>query len=877
MESGEGGAGGYHQPAGGGSAFPLHDPGRRPSQGLQPVYTPYNPFLHASTSPFTPLPNPPDQSYTPGDLSSAGGQHATGSDSVLSPQTNGRGTVGAEVAALSALYRPGTGGSGTAGADMSMPDSAAPEVSPAPKVSQKADRSCKTSVVSHSDFPYPTCSRCKKRRDDCSYGEGVYVEETVEGTDQHKIAELEAKISSLELQLRSANASSARTTSPARTANPPVRVSVNRDFVPSLSQSITELLSSPEKAALSAFIVGDDRHLSFGTIDDRLGDGAFTDAFTAHLLDAAVKACDSKLAGLSSLSSRVPLYKASLHELDPADQVAVAPLFGVPTILLPDGTPSPPLFYQVGARREQMCRTLAARAMETAWAAGLCWPKTHKEVEALMGVMALTFHEEMDYAESRFFVRSAAGAFIDLRHSEMTQQKSASTTKELGIAIYARAMADAVISVRNRKPNLISPNELTDYLATAGVDIPDLVNPRLNEQVEEQLQGSLTWTALSELINSIFIHVVSCYRVFNQVTTPRQAGSASVLNFIRNLWTLLDQVHNAIQRLQQHLVSLTSPLPGSGDDPHVMDHAILLAVRADDTLVTLIMHVHNFLHLRRDGAPYWSEREDDEELAKIRGESMLRVFKCLKLLAFYCQLHCSSQDKHSVFHVMLHLNVLPDWPRLVALRIGESGGPLSEEFEVTPDEGDWFRQALELSVFYSPRTAPMLQSLAIARAPRLARPMPPPTALSPPFSPSTAESPHFPPPPPPPPPQPLLHSPAALDLPQHTTTTSNPSHFSPSANPAYDFPSRVPHLPPGSALPLPPSDTRGLEESGTPFSLELYGQTGFADGASEDLTGASTDVRSAFSSVDWGDLSLTPAVGSDGSSSSVEEWMRRKQ
>lgn len=62
---------------------------------------------------------------------------------------------------------------------------------------------------------YPTCSRCKKRRDACSYGEGVFVcasfpylrhsassltsykdrsEEVVEGSDQQRIAELESKI-----------------------------------------------------------------------------------------------------------------------------------------------------------------------------------------------------------------------------------------------------------------------------------------------------------------------------------------------------------------------------------------------------------------------------------------------------------------------------------------------------------------------------------------------------------------------------------------------------------------------------------------------------------------------------------------------------------
>ncbi|GAA5894931.1 uncharacterized protein JCM6883_002261 [Sporobolomyces salmoneus] len=45
----------------------------------------------------------------------------------------------------------------------------------------------------------------------------------------------------------------------------------------------------------------------------------------------------------------------------------------------------------------------------------------------------------------------------------------------------------------------------------------------------------------------------------------------------------------------------------------------------------------------------------------------------------------------------------------------------------------------------------------------------------------------------------------------------------------------------------------------------------FTDGAGEDVTGGSTDaVKNAFRSLDWVDLSLTPAIGSGSDGSSAD-------
>ncbi|GAA5905370.1 hypothetical protein JCM6882_003140 [Rhodosporidiobolus microsporus] len=928
MDGSEGGSGGYRPSGNPPTALPPQDQ-RRPPPPLHPppapVYTPYNPFLHSSTTSPYPSQPPITQPFPLPPLSHPNPLPDAASDSLAPSPTSSRGTSGTDFAALSALYGVSLGGAAASlGGEVSVGDAASPEATgtlAAPKVTKKADRSCKTCRQRRvrCGREYPTCTRCLKRKDECSYGEGVYVEETIEGSDQQKITELEGKISSLEQQIRTSSSSTASRPPTGGSAPSPPPGFTRSTLSASLAQCITSLLPRPQDHYLTTFLLEDRASQpTFDGVEQRLAGAAFADALTCYLLDAARRACDSRLPAFVALTARVDAYKNRLRDLEPAQQVSVAvlcalgartcahpPVFGVTTVLLPDNTPSPPLFTTVGSRRELACQAMESRAKETAWAAGLLWPKNHEELEALVGLMGLSLHEENKPQDSRFLVRQVVGAFLDLRHGELSRGVVHPASQGVATSAF---MADALTSVSTGKPAVISSSEMNDYFATAGIELPDLAQSRLGQVVEQALQKPLNSATLTRLINSLFLHVVSCWRVFSQVTSPRRASSTPVLGFIRNLWTLLDQIHNAIQRLQQHLVSLATPLPGAETDEHAINHAILLAVRADDTLVVLIMHMHRYLVMRRDDAPYWTEREGDEELERVRAESTLRVYKCLKLLAFYCQLHFSSQDKHNVFHLMLQLDVLQNWTTLATLRIGQPGGPISDEFEVTEEEVEWFRQALELSLFYTPRTGMTLNALNGARAAHF-----PKSAAPPPSSSAFCELQHF---------LSKLRRPLTEIVAAPTTydTASIPSPLPPSAASQQSFPSpastsasgipaqhnsnantptplhpqqqSVPnmyshaadpqhlHLPAGTPIPFLPQDPSHImqEDVAMPFPLDIYGQSGFADGAGEDLPGTSTDVRSAFRSIDFGDLSLTPAAvaGSDGSNSSIEEWMRRK-
>lgn len=99
---------------------------------------------------------------------------------------------------------------------------------------------------------------------------------------------------------------------------------------------------------------------------------------------------------------------------------------------------------------------------------------------------------------------------------------------------------------------------------------------------------------------------------------------------------MIDEVHSAIQQLQQFLVNIAYVPAGCEKDPYALDHYVLLGVRADTYLVDIVNLTHMWLHRardRNDGISDWDAIEGDERLERLRWESTLRVRKCLKLIA----------------------------------------------------------------------------------------------------------------------------------------------------------------------------------------------------------------------------------------------------
>ncbi|GAA6012748.1 hypothetical protein JCM10207_005348 [Rhodosporidiobolus poonsookiae] len=665
----------------------------------------------------------------------------SGSGSGSSKSGNGNGTSG------------GTNGAGAAAVGAAAAGGGG-------KMTQKADKSCKKCRERRvrCDRHWPTCDRCKKRREHCDWSEGTHVEDIEEGGDAERIAELTAKVSSLERQLKAGTPASTKSSgaiplfgssSSAFTGqqrpgtsgafstgdSPPLPGDNSGAGISAAVQRIWGTgmrMSAQEQDTLVAFLMGhavNTAELGKRSLTWRLGELGMAVSLTGHLLDAALYACCSELPGIKPLADRVDYYKTNLKLLSPAEQCHVAvlcalgarasphsQLLGMSTIALQDGTPSPPLYLFAGERREMACRQLEERARELCWQYGIIVEPDLAHLDALVGLVQLLIYEEVLPNQSRFFLRNAVGMYQDIRVVALDRDDQTSRDPRHGPGA-ALFLADAVIAAASSRPSYITTGELDLYFVSDGVPVPDFPGSELRKELNDILQRPLTRDKLSDALVTASLWVCGCARLFAQLTTARRPGAASSLPLLKNLWTLIDKVHHAVQELQQLLVSLTAEqVTGCEGDRYALEHFVLLGVRFDSILVDVINLMHVYLFRNRNGPGTWSEKEDDELLMRMRQESELRVRKCLKLSAFYAQLYLQSQDKHLVHHMLMQLEMLPEWTDMAAQRIGEPNGPTTDEFELTLNELDWLQQALELSSYYTPKAAHRLEKIAQARA-----------------------------------------------------------------------------------------------------------------------------------------------------------------
>ncbi|GAA5899686.1 uncharacterized protein JCM6883_005956 [Sporobolomyces salmoneus] len=646
------------------------------------------------------------------------------------------------------------------------------------KLVKKADKSCRKCRDRRvrCDRVYPVCDRCRKRREVCNYVDTVNVDEFEEGGDAQKVVELQSKVAALERQLKASTSSN--TTAPPSTERRP---SLNRDNPAShrsgsgtsgsgsrsgsgsgsgsnpsrtpptpseigpssIINGIGEIYSNQlrfkqdETVHLISHLMGMHSIPNLGHTNPnwRLGETEVMKQLTIHLLDAATRACCANIPGIKPLADQLDYYKANLDKLDGAGQCAVAvlcalgarasphsALLGVATQSLADASPSPPLFLYAGERREIACRALERRAREVCWVNGMLESTNLSDLDAIIGVTQVLIYEEIVPQKSRLFTRIAAGMYHDLRFKAVERKERTGRDPRIGPGT-ALFLADAVIAASSSRPSFISTSELENYYVTDGVPIPDFPGSNLLDELDKILQRPLNKEKLTDAITQGIIWVSGCARLFAQLTMSRRPSSPSPLPLLKNLWTLIDSVHNSLQHLQSIFVHLDQTQVADLDDsPYALDHFVLLGVRADSILVDLINLMHIWLKKDRNGEGIWTEGEGDPLLASMRQESALRVRKCLKLSAFYAQLFLSSQDKHLVHHMMMQLEILNDWSEWVLQRVGTPGGPPSAEYEITETELDWFQRALELSCYYTPKAANRLSRFSALRREEAKRP-----------------------------------------------------------------------------------------------------------------------------------------------------------
>lgn len=49
----------------------------------------------------------------------------------------------------------------------------------------------------------------------------------------------------------------------------------------------------------------------------------------------------------------------------------------------------------------------------------------------------------------------------------------------------------------------------------------------------------------------------------------------------------------------------------------------------------------------------------------------------------------STKGRPLLYHLVVQLELLPNWTSLVVQRVGETGGPREKEYEVSEQELDW--------------------------------------------------------------------------------------------------------------------------------------------------------------------------------------------
>ncbi len=116
----------------------------------------------------------------------------------------------------------------------------------------------------------------------------------------------------------------------------------------------------------------------------------------------------------------------------------------------------------------------------------------------------------------------------------------------------------------------------------------------------------------------------------------------------------------------------------------------------------------------------------DDVAQALLQESDRRVRRALKLVAFNFAVYVSSRDPHQTYHVVFHLELVPNWPNIAVQRYGSRPGPDSPELELNSTELDWLENGLTVAAFYHAGAEQRLKELREARSHHTLQPLPMP-------------------------------------------------------------------------------------------------------------------------------------------------------
>ncbi|KAM0787098.1 hypothetical protein ACM66B_006354 [Microbotryomycetes sp. NB124-2] len=576
------------------------------------------------------------------------------------------------------------------------------------------------------DRAHPVCSRCEKRREACEYPPHTHFDSKQPAPPASKqVQQLEAQLASVQQQL-SNQARLGQPLVPGASGSGSASVSSSQPLTPtpaSTAQLVLDCIlpsSATEQFETAADFLGVDlvdwqqQSLGWHTTSAAVGE-----ALVNALLDASTLVCCARMPASRNLVSKVTFYKAALHALDSADQLAVlvlcslgcrsstrSELLGYPSCPLDADTVPPTAFLPAGVARDAACDALRRLMRDVCWTGDLLQSASWKSLQSLAGLTELLAFEEVQAKDNHFYLRNAIGMWLDLVNSPAEDGGVSMPQRMLGTSLF---IDDAYMSAFSRTKPLFFDSHIDRELRTSGINVPSFQSPRRLAHIYDSLIGShgpIDLESFTQALDIASIYVTQCFRTLANLRSSRD-NVHDVAVGIRSLYSNIDETHASIQRFQQSLVNLSQHLGSTNaHDPDATNHLILLAVRLDLDLVELVSHIHLFLE---EMAPTAIKMQQDaryqaqNEFGRTKAEGELRLRKCLRLSAFYAKLYLTSADKHVLFHLFNALELVSDWTAIAGQRVGSAGGPISDEYEVSFEELENLRRAMHLCCFYTPR------------------------------------------------------------------------------------------------------------------------------------------------------------------------------
>lgn len=582
------------------------------------------------------------------------------------------------------------------------------------QLTEKACKMCRARKVK-CDRKWPTCAKCADRGDTCDFGNMVpagMIPDVGVG-DTQKLQILESRLAEMEQTLED------------------IRM---RD------SNLPELLADGIRAAymegardpaeiFQAFGIA--RFQGESSIDWRLARKALSASLCLHLVDSFFTSCCAYLPVFEPWHKRLLYVRDNIDKLSPATRVAVAGFCAMGARASPhsallglyvgdiDIWPTPPAVVEAGSRRELACQAIHNHAMDLCHRLEIAHDASVVNLETLLVEIQMLIFKEIMPRKSRSLMRLALGQFKDLIESSLSEQEKVDLAERLGLPL---VLGDALTSAYARKPPLITIKDLQQYFYRANFEVlyrsQDSGGPTLAAILDHHIprtaaDGYVTHVSLVGATTTLACWLAACQRDFAHLATYQVTPKPIDATEIHRLWAALDEIHDAVQRIQQILVHV-SYLPTGCESDGCADLHLRFDTRLDRDVSDVVHLIHTFI---LDRAGLTATLPHDSNLLPLFNESEGRVRRSLKLVAFYSQLYITSHDQHMCHHLTFQLELLPDWTTLVVQRHGENPGPATPDLEVTELELDWFVKGLRVAAFYHPRARRRLYEIEQGRRP----------------------------------------------------------------------------------------------------------------------------------------------------------------